>query len=102
MHKNYLGIVQKGEFKLLAPTNEHSFLRLTSIDKQEAQAPLKLDLSNYEGKIVLISGNLDFNMIYSAKVIEEVGASLTNFLIEEVFNQSYYKLQLNRESDSKR
>ena len=102
MNKNYLGIVQNGEFKLLAPTNESSVLSLTSISMQEASAPLKLDLSNYEGKIVLVNGHSNSSIIYSAKIIEEAGVSLTNFLIEEVFNQFYYKLQSNNKSDLKR
>jgi len=64
--KRFLGIVQKGEFQLLAPGS--GSVRLTGLPMQAAQPPEsgELDLTEYEGKAITVRGHDGGGWIYSA------------------------------------
>ena len=76
----FLGIVQNGEFELLAPSYIPGVSpRLTSIPMQAAQPPEsgELDLREYEGRAIMIRGHDGGGWIYSALVISQAGPILT-------------------------
>lgn len=85
MRKNvqFFGIVRGGKFKIFAPQHlEGDIVRLTTIQKQESKSPQsgKLDLSQYEEKIIEVSGQESGGWIFSAEVVEEAGPVLSDFL----------------------
>jgi hypothetical protein len=85
-----LGIVENGNFKRLEP-NEllGDVLRLTSVQRQEARPPEsgELNLTEYEGKAIMVAGYIDSSWIYEAAVIDQAGAILTA-VVQKVFGQA--------------
>jgi hypothetical protein len=82
-----LGIVENGRFKRLEPGGPlGDFLRLTSIQRQEARPPEsgEVNLTEYEGKAIMVSGYVDSGWVYSAAVIDEAGPILTA-VVQKVF-----------------
>lgn len=89
-NEQFLGLVQVGEFHILAPyRSPGGSARLTRIFRQEARPPQsgELDLTEYEGKVIMVSGHLDSGWIYSATVIDQAGPILT-VVVLEVFGQA--------------
>jgi len=94
---HFLGLVKKGkdpskglQLQLLVPDSlSGHFRRLTSIQMQEARAPEagELDLVEYEGKIVMVSGHDGGRWIYSASIVDVAGPILTT-VVNEVFKKS--------------
>lgn len=85
----FLGIVQNGECQLLAPYSPPSgSIRLTAIPMQAAQPPetAELDLTEYEGKAIMVRGHDGGGWIYSAEVIDQAGPILTA-VVQRVFGQ---------------
>ncbi len=85
MNKNmqFFGMVRNGEFTIFAPQRlEGDPVKLTTIQVQEVRSPEseEIDLSEYEGKIIEVSGQDSGGWIYSAKVVEEAGPVLSDFL----------------------
>lgn len=85
MNKNmqFFGMVRNGEFTIFAPQRrEGDSVKLTTIQVQEARPPEseEIDISEYEGKIIEVSGEDSGDWIYSAKVVEEAGPVLSDFL----------------------
>ena len=81
--EQFFGIVQEGKFKVFAPQRlEGDLVRLTPMAEKEAKSPEsdEIDLSGYEGKIIEVSGEASSGWIYSAKVVEEAGPVLSDFL----------------------
>ncbi len=81
----FLGVVEDGLFNLLAPcTPLGCFARLTSISMTAAIPPEagELDLSPYEGKVIVVQGHDGGGWIYSASVVEVAPPLLGGFLLE--------------------
>ena len=77
------GMVRNGECVVFAPQHlEGKTVKLTTHGKQDSQPPEngKIDLSEYEGKIIEVSGLDNGDWIYSASVVEEAGPVLSDFL----------------------
>lgn len=81
-----LGIVKKGMFYPLWPEKSLTgAVRLTKIQMQEAVAPesRELDLKEFEGKAVMISGHGGGGgWIYEAQVIDSAGPIVTLLVVE--------------------
>lgn len=82
-----LGIVQNGQFLPLAPERAFGLsVGLTAIRMQEAIAPEagELDLTDYEGKAIMVRGHDAGGWIYSATVVDHAGPILTA-VVERLF-----------------
>lgn len=84
----FLGIVEKGNFRVLSPAPSLVPLRLTSIPMQAAVSPEveELDLDQYEGSAIMVCGHDSGGWIYSARVIDQAGPILTAVVLE-VFDE---------------
>jgi len=83
----FIGLVRDGRFMLLAPRSAlGGWVRLTSMPMQAAQPPdsAELDLSEYEGTAIMVSGRDAGGWIYSARVVSMAGPILTA-VVQEVF-----------------
>jgi hypothetical protein len=83
----FLGIVKNGQFQLLDPPPPAlESLRFTSMSMQESRPPesTELDLAEYEGNAVMISGHGDSGWVYSAEVIDQATPIVTK-LVRHVF-----------------
>ena len=83
----FLGMVRNGAFELLAPYRAPGgSVRLTRIQMQEARPPesAELDLTEYEGKAIMVRGYGGGGWIYSAEVIDQAGPILTA-VVQQVF-----------------
>jgi hypothetical protein len=69
-----MGLVKDEKF---VPFGKRSEIKLETIAMQEARSPNPLDLTRYKGKVIMVSGDLHGNTMYSAKVIDEAGPILT-------------------------
>lgn len=80
-HGQYRGTVRGGKFYLSSPeqTAEQA-VRLTSMSMAAAMKPesKELDLSDYEGRSIVVEGYYSGDWIYSAAVIDEGSSSETN------------------------
>lgn len=82
-NEQYFGIVRNGEFYVFAPQHlEGATVKLTTTWIEEPQATESgvIDLTEFEGKIIEVSGRDKGKWIYSAKVVEEAGPVLSDFL----------------------
>jgi hypothetical protein len=73
-----LGIVRNGEFLVLrkkGPTGNP--LRLTTIMITEARAPVQLNLTEYEGRAILVSGYTSGGFVYQANIVDRAGPIVT-------------------------
>lgn len=85
-----LGVVKNGQFKRLESGQPlGDFLRLTSIQRQEARPPEsgELDLVEYEGKAIMVTGYIDSSWVYEASVEDVAGPILTT-VVRKVFEQT--------------
>lgn len=84
----FLGIVHNGAFDLLEPDPGPISvpIRLTGISMQESVPPesKELDLTEYEGKAIMVRGHSSGGWIYSAEVIDQAGPILTA-VVQRVF-----------------
>ena len=81
----FLGVVENGLFNLLSPcTPLGCFARLTSIFMSAAIPPEagELDLSPYEGKVIVVQGHDGGSWICSASVVEVAPPLLSRFPLE--------------------
>lgn len=88
-NNQFLGIVKNGQLRLLQPENlAGTSVRLTRIQMQEAQTPesAELDLTEYEGRAIMVRGHEGGKWIFSAEVIDQVGPILT-VLVQKLFSQ---------------
>lgn len=72
--KQYFGIVENGLFNIMQREPvDCDQVRLTKIPMQAAQTPesAQINLSNYEGKNIQVSGRLSGCWIFSAEVNNE-------------------------------
>ncbi len=85
----FIGVVRDREFSPLVPQSfSGSSVRLTSIAMQEAQSPEvhELDLTEYEGSALMVSGHHGGSWIYSADIVDRAGPILTA-VVQRVFSQ---------------
>jgi hypothetical protein len=83
----FLGIVQDGKFQRLQPApGSGGPARFTSIQPQQAVAPEsgELDLTQHEGRAIMIRGHEQGEWVFSAEVVEEAGPILTA-VVQELF-----------------
>ena len=83
--EDFLGIVEGGQFLLLAPTElPWIAVGLTAIAMQEAVPPemRELDLLPYEGLAVVVRGRDGGGWIYRAEIAEVASPLLTRFIRE--------------------
>ncbi len=83
INEQFFGMVRQGRFSIFAPQRrEGDSVRLTTIQVQEPGPPesVEIDLLPYEGKIIEVSGLDRGDWIYSARVVEEAGPVLSDFL----------------------
>jgi hypothetical protein len=74
-----MGVVKEGKF---LPFDEKSEIKLETIAMQEATSPVPLDLTKYEGKVIMVRGDLQGSLMYSAEVFDEAGPILTAVVVE--------------------
>jgi ABC-type taurine transport system substrate-binding protein len=89
----YLGIVEVERFKVLLPESETgSYRRLTTLSMQNGQPPElnEINLSEYEGQVVMVRGQGDNTWIWSAAVVE-VAKPIDTALVKHLF-QSFITL----------
>lgn len=82
-NEQFFGIVRKGDFYVFAPQHlEGATVKLTTtwIEEPHATESGVIDLTEFEGKIIEVSGRDKGKWIYSAKVVEEAGPVLSDFL----------------------
>lgn len=84
-----LGIVKQGKFYVLFPQRPViAAVRLTKIQMQEARPPdsAELDLTEYEGKAIMVTGFDGGGWVYRASVIDS-GGPIVTALVEQVFSE---------------
>jgi hypothetical protein len=89
MRNDYLGIVEIERFKLLLPESKAgTYRRLTTLASTDHQPPElhELNLSEYEGQVVLVRGAADGDWIWSAEVVEVAGL-ITSMLVRHLFGE---------------
>lgn len=82
-NEQFFGIVRNGEFYVFAPQNlEGTTVKLTTVRLEESHSPENgiINISQFEGKIIEVRGRDSGEWIYSAKVMEEAGPVLSDFL----------------------
>jgi hypothetical protein len=87
----FLGIVENGKFHLLEPPQTAGeSLRFTSMAMQESRPPesAELDLAEYEGIAILITGHGDSGWVYSAEIIDQATPIVTE-LVRSVFGTTH-------------
>jgi len=75
-----MGLVQNGEFRLSVPSGRpEPFARLTRITPQASEPPEadQIDLRQYEGSAIMVTGYDGGAWIYSAVIIDQAGPILT-------------------------
>lgn len=88
-----LGMVENGRFQSLLSTSPGISLnkRLTTIGMQESRPPesQELDVSQYEGKAIMVSGHDGGDWIYSATVID-VGSPILTAMVQQMFRKDLF------------
>ncbi len=82
-NEQFFGMVRNGEFYVFAPQHlEGATVKLTTtwIEEPHTTESGVIDLAEFEGKIIEVSGHDSGIWIYSAKVVEEAGPVLSDFL----------------------
>jgi hypothetical protein len=87
----FLGIVEDGRFSILMPRPQCCTVKLTRIAKpasiaEELVASHAIDLAEYEGKAILVTGVLHEHKgwLYEASVIDQAQPILTE-VVKEIF-----------------
>ena len=82
-NEQFFGMVRNGEFYVFAPQHlEGATVKLTTtwIEEPHANESGVINLTEFEGKIIEVRGRDSGKWIYSAKVVEEAGPVLSDFL----------------------
>ncbi|HEX3047464.1 MAG TPA: hypothetical protein VHY08_22115 [Bacillota bacterium] len=88
---NFLGIVELGQFQHLHTGTTSGPARFTTISMQTPRRPedAVLDLSSYEGKAIMVQGDVGGSWVYSAHVVDQAGPILTA-VVREVFRRDNF------------
>jgi hypothetical protein len=79
-----LGLVREGKF---IPLDLSHSVKVTETGIVEATSPSEMNLSEYEGKVIMISGEDDGgDTIYGAKVID-VANPILAVVVQRLFNK---------------
>jgi len=81
---SFVGFVQQGRFLKLTPCEPvQEEVRLTSISMKTAISPeaKELDLSEYEGKVIVVCGHNGGEWIYSATITEIAPPLVADFIL---------------------
>ncbi len=84
---HFIGVVENGQLNLVVPKQAFKFpIRLTGIQMQEARPAesMEISLTQYEGKVIMISGHNGGGWIYRAAVVDS-GGPLLKALVQKVF-----------------
>lgn len=74
-----MGIVKEGKF---VPFNKKGEIKLETIGAVEATSPLPLDVTKYEGKVIMVGGDLQGDILYQSEVVDEAGPILSAVVLE--------------------
>jgi len=86
----FIGIVKKGEVQILRPGPPSPLTaRLTKIGMPEARTPesAEIDLSSYEGLVLMIQGANGGGWIYEARIVDKGGPLLTQ-IVKDLYIQN--------------
>ncbi len=81
---SFVGFVQQGRFLKLTPCEPvQQQVRLTSISTETAISPeaKELDLTKYEGKVIVVCGHDGGGWIYSATITEIASPLIADFIL---------------------
>jgi hypothetical protein len=84
--QKFLGLVREGRFSHLNPGKGYPpSVRVTEVAPQESVPPdsKEIDLSEHEGRAILISGDGQGEWIYSASVVE-VASEILTFVVQQM------------------
>jgi hypothetical protein len=91
--EKFLGIVENGRFSILIPRPQCCTVKLTRISKpasiaEELVASHEINLSEYEGKAIMVTGALPEHKgwLYEANVIDQAGPILSE-VVKEIFGK---------------
>jgi hypothetical protein len=91
--EKFLGIVENGRFSILIPRPQCCTVKLTRISKpasiaEELVASHEINLSEYEGKAIMVTGALPEHKgwLYEANVIDQAGPILSE-VVKETFGK---------------
>jgi hypothetical protein len=79
-----VGMVSKGKF---FPLEKKNSVGVTEIAMVEAASPTPMNLDQYEGKVIMISGQDGGDTIYNAKIMD-VANPILSVIAMKVFNKS--------------
>ena len=89
--EKFLGIVENGRFSILIPRPQCCTVKLTRISKpasiaEELVASHEINLSEYEGKAIMVTGALPEHKgwLYEANVIDQAGPILSEVVKETI------------------
>ena len=89
--EKFLGIVENGRFSILMPRPQCCTVKMTRISKpasiaEELVASHEINLSEYEGKAIMVTGALPEHKgwLYEANVIDQAGPILSE-VVKETF-----------------
>lgn len=88
-NNQFLGIVKNGQLQLLQPEDlTGTTVWLTRIQMQEARSEdsAEIDLTEYEGKAIIVRGHQSGEWIYSAEVTDQAGPILAA-VVQKLFGQ---------------
>lgn len=74
-----IGLIKNGKFLTVDKT---AAVKLFTIAQVEGRPPTELDVAKYEGKAVMVTGDLSGDILYQAEVIDEAGPILTSVVLE--------------------
>jgi hypothetical protein len=74
-----MGLVKAGKFIAF---DQESEIGLSRTDMREGRGVDPLDLTEYDGKVIMVSGNLHGSTMYRATVVDEAGPILTAVVLE--------------------
>jgi hypothetical protein len=81
---NIIGLVREGKF---FPMDKKDSVNVTEMSMAEASEITPMNLAEYEGKVIMISGHESGNWIYSAK-IEDIANPILSAVTMKVFGKS--------------
>jgi hypothetical protein len=91
--EKFLGIVENGRFSILMPRPQCCTVKMTRISKpasiaEELVASHEINLSEYEGKAIMVTGALPEHKgwLYEANVIDQAGPILSE-VVKETFGK---------------
>jgi hypothetical protein len=82
---NIIGLVTDGDFFPLDKKGKE--VKVTKMSMQEASEITPMDLTEYEGKVIMISGHDAGDIIYNAKIID-VANPILSAIAMKVFGKS--------------